>query len=272
VLCGVACTALLYATELIGAADAPWREAFTLIALGAIAAAAAVFHLRRAREPLLDLSAFRLRTFAVANGGGALFRISISAVPFLLPLMFQVGFGLDAFVSGLLTLSVFAGNLAMKLVTTPIMRRFGFRKVLLVNGVFAAATLAAMALLHATTPYVWVVALLFVSGLARSLQFTAINTLTFVDVPKPQMSSASTLNSAMTQVMMGFGVAFGALALRASAWLHGHGGGALTAADFAAAFLFVAALGAVAVLDAFTLTHDAGSHVTGHPPPRRSAS
>jgi EmrB/QacA subfamily drug resistance transporter len=272
VLCGVACTSVLYATELIGEMGTPWREAFVLLAVGAISGFAAFVHLRRTRSPIVDLSAFAVQTFAVANGGGSLFRISISAVPFLLPLMFQVGFGLDAFVSGLFTLAVFAGNLSMKLVTTPVMKRFGFRNVLLVNGAFAAATLAAMAVLRPATPYIWIIALLFVSGLSRSLQFTALNTLSFADVPKPQMSSVSTLNSAMMQVTMGMGVAFGAMALRAAAWLHGHDGASLQAADFDIAFLFVSALGFAAIVDAFKLAPDAGSHVSGHSAARRSRS
>jgi EmrB/QacA subfamily drug resistance transporter len=264
VLCGIACTTLLYATELIGKTNTPWNEAFLLLLIGATSAIAAYVHLRRTRDPIIDVSAFGVKTFAVANGGGSLFRISISAVPFLLPLMFQVGFGLDAFMSGLLTLAVFAGNLSMKAVTTPVMRRFGFRNVLVVNGAFAAATLAAMAMLRPTTPYFAIVALLFVSGLSRSLQFTAINTLSFADTPKSQMSGASTLNSALTQVTMGVGVACGALALRAAALLHGHQGETLTTADFGTAFLFVGALGLAAIFDALTLAPDAGAQVSGH--------
>jgi MFS family permease len=178
--------------------------------------------------------------------------------------MFQVGFGMNAFHSGLLTLAVFAGNLSMKLVTTPVMKRFGFRSVLLANGAFAAATLAAMSLLTPATPYFWVVAVLFVSGLSRSLQFTALNTLSFADVPKPQMSGASTLASTLNQMTMGMGVAFGAIALRVATWLHGHSAQPSTPADFALAFLFVAALGFAGIFDVFGLDRDAGAHVSGH--------
>ena len=183
--------------------------------------------------------------------------------------MFQLGFGMDAFRSGLLTLAVFAGNLSMKLVTTRVMRRFGFRSVLLLNGAFAALTLAAMSLLSAATPYRVTVAVLFVSGLARSLQFTAINTLSFADVPKPQMSGASTLASTLTQMSMGMGVALGAIALRAAGWLHGHPAQAVTTADFSLAFVLVAAVGALALLDVFTLDPRAGAHVTGHTQPTK---
>jgi EmrB/QacA subfamily drug resistance transporter len=264
VLSGVACTAVMYGLELTGRADAPWMQIVVCLAIGAAAGIGALVHLRRTPHPVVDLSAFNVKTFAVAMGGGSLFRVSISAVPFLLPLMFQVGYGMNAFRSGLLTLSVFAGNLAMKLVTTPVMRRYGFRSVLLVNGMFAALSLAAMSLLTPATPYFWIVTVLFISGLARSLQFTAINTLSFADVPKAQMSGASTLSSTLSQMTMGMGVAFGAIALRVAAWLHGHDGQSVTAADFSLAFLFVAALGVVAIFDVVKLDRHAGAHVSGH--------
>ena len=209
VLCGLACTTLLYAMELIGRNDTPWAFASALIAVGVFAGVGAWWHVRRAAEPVLDLNALRIKTFRVAMGGGSLFRIAISAAPFLLPLMFQVGFGLNAFESGLLTLSVFAGNLSMKLVTTPVMRRFGFRPVLIVNGILAAASLAVMSLISPTTPTWIIVAVLFASGLSRSLQFTALNTLSFADVPKAQMSGASALSSTLFQLTMGIGVALG---------------------------------------------------------------
>ena len=263
-LCGIAGTAIMYAMELLGRSDVPWREALAFLAAGLVAGIGALFHLRRSAHPVVDLSAFRVKTFAVAMGGGSLFRVSISAVPFLLPLMFQLGFGMNAFHSGLLTLIVFAGNLSMKLVTTPVMRRFGFRPVLLVNGALAAISIAAMSLLTASTPLVPMAIVLFASGLSRSLQFTAVNTLAFADVPKPQMSGASTLSSTLSQMTMGMGVALGAIALRVAAWLHGHEAQSVTPADFSIAFLLVAAVGLVAIVDVFGLERDAGAHVSGH--------
>lgn len=247
------------------------------IVTGVLTTALAVRHLRRAQTPLVSLAALRIRTFGVAVGGGSIYRISIGAVPFLLSLMFQTSFGLSAFSSGLLTLSVFAGNLAMKPLTSAIIRRCGFRSVLLVNGVLASLTVAAMSLLSPTRPVAWMVAILFASGLARSLQFTALNTLSFADVPKPQMSAASTLSSVATQLTMAFGVSAGAIALRASQWLLGanlHAGtnvathattGAATMAPqvFQLAFIFVAALGACGLIDLVSLPRNAGASVSG---------
>ena len=264
VLCGLACTTLLYAMELIGRNDTPWPFAGTLTGIGLLAGVLAWFHLRRVSHPVVDLSSLKIKTFAVAMGGGSLFRVSISAVPFLLPLMFQVGFGMNAFKSGLLTLSVFAGNLSMKLVTTQVMRRFGFRRVLVVNGLIAAISLAVMSLISPTTPLIFIVIVLFASGLSRSLQFTALNTLSFADVPKPQMSAASALSSTLFQLTMGFGVALGAIALRLSEAIHGHSARGIAPEDFQVAFLIVAVVGLMGVADLFTLHRDAGAEVSGH--------
>ncbi|CAB3758434.1 DHA2 family efflux MFS transporter permease subunit [Paraburkholderia humisilvae] len=272
VLCGLAGTAIMYAMELLGRVDTRWSQALAFLAVGALAGTAAFLHVRRTSHPVIDLRALRVKTFAVSMAGGSLFRVSISAVPFLLPLMFQIGFGMNAFRSGLLTLAVFAGNLLMKLVTTQVMRRFGFRSVLLVNGVLAALSLAAMSLLKPDTPYWIIVAVLFASGLVRSLQFGAINTLSFADVPKQQMSGASTLSSTIQQLTIGMGVALGAIALRVAAWLHGHGAQSVTTADFNVAFLLVAAVGLASIFDVFGLDARAGAHVSGHRTSRTEAT
>ena len=118
----------------------------------------------------------------------------------------------------MLVLAVFAGNLAMKPFTTPILRRFRFRPLLLVNGALNAAVIFACALLTPDTPVPVILALLFVSGLARSMQFTAINTLAFADVPAAKMSGANTLFNMAQQMAMGVGIALGAVALRLACW------------------------------------------------------
>jgi hypothetical protein len=154
-------------------------------------------------------------------------------------------------------------------VTTPVMRRFGFRYVLIVNGMFAAISLAAMSFLSPATPKTVIVVVLFLSGLSRSLQFTALNTLSFADVPKAQMSAASALSSTLFQMTMGVGVAIGAIALRFAEWLHGHDSHSIAPADFSIAFLIVAAVGLLGLFDLFGLARDAGAEVSGHAPSRR---
>ncbi|WP_229779410.1 MFS transporter [Pseudomonas matsuisoli] len=260
-LLGGGCAALLYGVEQsgLGHAIAP---SLAWVTAGIALILTAAWHMRRATHPLIDLSNLREPNYRVALAGGSLFRMSINAAPFLLPLTFQLAFGMNPFHAGLLLLALFAGNLAIKPATTAIMKRFGLRRVLIVNGLLCAFSLSLFALLSPAWPLAATLALLFVSGLFRSLQFTANNTLAFADIPKPKMSHASTLFSATFQLSIGMGVAVGALALRAAMSWNGHAEPAL--ADFQVAFLVVAAIGLLGTLDAFWLKRDAGDHVTGH--------
>jgi MFS family permease len=201
--------------------------------------------------------------------GGSLFRIAIGAAPFLLPLMFQVALGMSAVRSGLLMLALFAGNLAMKPATSAVMRRFGFRGVLVGNGLLVALGFGACALFGAGTPPVLIAAVLFFTGLTRSMQFTALNTLGFADVPRAQMSGATTLFSMLQQINAGMGIAFAALALRLAALLHGAPDGRVDAADFRIALVIVGLLALLALVDAVRLPHDAGAHVSGQKAPAK---
>jgi MFS family permease len=190
--------------------------------------------------------------------------MAISVSPFLLPLMFQVGFGLNAFQSGLLVLALFAGNLGMKTVTTPVLRHFGFRRVLIANGLVTALAILACSALTPNTPRMVIIGVLFVNGLCRSMQFTTLSTLAYVDIPKSQLSSATSFSSMVQQMTMGMGVAIGAIALRIAALLKRHVGSTPTMTDFHIAFALVSILAAVAVLDCFSLDPQAGAEVSGH--------
>src|ERR1700722_12911385 len=192
-VCGSACTTFMYGLELVGRQSSSWRAPSLYIACGLALGVLAVWHVRRAPHPVLDLSSLKIKTFAVTIHGGSLFRIAISMAPFLLPLLFQVSFGLNAFRSGMYLLALFAGNLGMKTVTTPILRFFGFRRVLLINGILnAVVALGCAALSPRTAPFL-ICAVLFFNGLFRSMQFTSLNTLAFADVPKSMFSRATSL-------------------------------------------------------------------------------
>jgi Na+/melibiose symporter-like transporter len=132
--------------------------------------------------------------------------------------MFQIGFGYDAFHSGLLVLAVFAGNLGMKTVTTPILRRFGYRTVLIGNGVLCALMLGACALLTPGTSLAVTVLVLFLGGCTRSMQFTAINTVTFADVPRPQMADANGLSNTLAQLAMAAGITWARSVCMVAMW------------------------------------------------------
>ncbi|MGG2142063.1 MFS transporter [Symbiopectobacterium sp. RP] len=149
----------------------------------------AIKHLRTASTPLIRLDALSVPTFRITMRVGFVLRATISSVSFLLPLMFQVGFGMDAFNSGALVLAVFAGNLAMKPATTPLIRYFGFKKLLIGNGILCVLSLLGCALLSPDTPQMVTLVVLFLGGLFRSMQFTGISSLAFADVPAQEMSS-----------------------------------------------------------------------------------
>jgi len=205
--------------------------------------------------------------------GGSFFRMSVSAIPFLLPLLFQIGFGLNAFTSGLLVLAVFAGNIAMKPLTTPILRRFPFRTTLVVNGSVNVVIIAACALLTPTTPVAVIVALLFASGLTRSMQYSGLNTLAFAEVPEHLMTGANTLFNMTQQLSMAMGIALGAVALRIAGLFGTRTAvGALSLAHFHTAFLIVGAIALVVVMDVARLEPTAGDSVRRAKAPEKSST
>jgi EmrB/QacA subfamily drug resistance transporter len=222
-------------------------------------------HFRTALNPLLDLSPFAILTFSLSTlSAGTALRMAINATPFLIPLLFQVGFGYNAIDTGVYILVYFVGNLAMKTVTTPLLRIFGFRNVLVVNGLISTGTIIACGLLSPTTTQAITYVLLFVTGLSRSMQFTALNTLGFADITPAQRSSASTLSSMLQQLSMLLGVAVAAAVLNISRLTYGSQD--LTLIDFSWAFFVVGAIGVVASLRFLALPHDAGAEVSGHRP------
>lgn len=260
VLLSASCFTLLYGFERLGENLQHYMPGLLLIIAGVALAVWAIKHMERHEHSLLNLIVIGIPTFRVSFIGASLFRISISTLPFLLPLMFQLAFGLSAFDAGLLVLTVFAGNLAMKWFTTPILNRWGFRKVLISNGVVGVGAIAACALFNAQLNSILIMVVLFVGGLSRSLQFSAYNTLGFADVPQPQMSDASTLFSMAFQLSMGMGVAIGALLLRSAMMIHGNEGQGTTA-DFQLAFLLVSVIALVAMIDSFSLRKSSGQAV-----------
>ncbi len=261
VLSAVACSSLLYGMEMIGGRHIQWGAAAILLGISAISGYWMIRHMRRAPQPLFNLSVMRIPSFRVTILGGSLFRMAIGSVPFLLPLMFQVGFGMSAFTSGMLILALFAGNCTMKSAVNPILRRYGLRKVLIVNGLISAASLWAICLFTPATPQWLMAVVLFAGGLARSMQFTSVNTLGFTDIPKKLVSASSTMFSLAGQLNIGLGIALGAVTLRLATMIHG---GEQLVGDFKIAFIVMGFIAVGAVVDCMTLPHDAGAGVTGH--------
>lgn len=259
----VAMVSLVYAMELLGSQQPQGWLTAGLLTLGIITFLFALRHFRHAAWPMIRLDALRVPTFRVTMYGGSLFRASISAVPFLLPLMFQVGFGMNAFHAGSLVLAVFVGNLTIKPATTPLIRWLGFKKLLLINGALNVLALLACALITPQTPVSVILLVLYLGGVFRSIQFTGVSTLAFADVPAPQMSYANTLFSTATQLAVGLGISLTAIGIRigdkVSEWL---ALGNIPGISFRLAFVAIAIICLTGMVDTLRLTRDAGSAVS----------
>jgi EmrB/QacA subfamily drug resistance transporter len=262
-LTSVGLATLVTSLELVAARRVEWVYAGTTGAVAVIATALAVRHLRRTEHPLIDLTSLRIPTFRVTALGGSFFRLALGAVPFLLPLMFQDAFGWSPLKAGALVVAVFVGNIGIKPFTGPLLRRFGFRTVLVHSALWSAATIALCGLVTGHTPLAVIVVILLASGVFRSIGFTAYNTIAFVDVPPGSIGHANTLTTTIQQLTMGLAVVAGALALRAGgpiAKLVGITAGARGA--FAVAFFLIGAVGLLAVVESALLPRAAGAAVT----------
>jgi MFS family permease len=186
--------------------------------------------------------------------------MGIGALPFLTPLLLQLGFGLTPFRSGMITFAGAAGAMLMKLTAAPILRLLGFRRTLLLNTLVCGAFMATYGLFRPTTPHALLIAILLVGGFFRSLQFTSLNTLAYADIAEPQMSRATTLSSVAQQLSLTFGVALGALLLELTLRWRDQ---PLDASTFAPAFFTIAGVSSLALLFFVRLPRDAGAEMSG---------
>jgi EmrB/QacA subfamily drug resistance transporter len=228
---------------------------------GAALLLAYIAHSRRITHPILDLSLFALPTFRLSVAGALLFRLGMGATPFLLPLLLQIGFGMTPFQSGMITFASAVGAIAMKFVAPPLLRRHGFRMILVVNAIVAGVFIALPATFTATTPVAVMTGLLLISGFFRSLQFTSVNALSFADVPAARMSRATTLTSVAQQLSVSVGISIGAITLELATE-----GGVITAAAFTPAFLIVGLLVMLSAIPFLLLARDAGDEMSGRRP------
>jgi EmrB/QacA subfamily drug resistance transporter len=261
VYAGLGIAGLAFGLSILGLNFLPWTVVAALIAGGAIFIAAYLVHARHTANPALDLTLFRLPSFRASVLGGFIFRLGIGALPFLLPLMLQVGFGKTPFASGMITFGSAAGAMGMKMAAATMLKRFGFRTILMINALISAGFLAACAAFTQATPAAAMFALLLVGGFFRSLQFTSINTIAYAEVEQSRVGRATALVSVGQQLSLSAGVAFGALAVDLSARFRGHD--VLTAGDFAPAFVAIAAVSALSMVVFARLPADAGAELAG---------
>jgi EmrB/QacA subfamily drug resistance transporter len=261
VLAGVGLAGIAFGLSVAGLNLLPWPIVAALVGIGTVSMTLYVIHARRTASPVLDFSLMRLVTLRAAIIGGFLFRLGIGALPFLLPLLMQVGFGLSPFQSGMVTFGSAVGAMGMKTLAARIIRAFGFRNVMTVNAVVSSVFLAACALFTVTTPLMLILIILVVGGFFRSLEFTAINTVAYAEVETAQMSRATTLVSVNQQLSISAGVAIGAFSVESTMLMRGMT--ELSAADFAPAFLVVSVISAASAWFFWQMPDDAGHEISG---------
>jgi EmrB/QacA subfamily drug resistance transporter len=261
---------LILGTAMLGRRIAPPEVAAACIATGAITLPLYWRHAMSVPRPLLDVRLLRLKTFEAGIAGALFFRFGVGASAFLLPLMLQLAFGLDALSSGLITFAGAVGALAVKPFARGILHRFGFRRLLIVNGVLASAVLLASALFTPTTPHFVITAVLLAGGFLRSLQFTSLSAITYAEIEPRQVGSATGMASVGQQVSVSLGVAVGAMAVEVSEWARGHS--VPETSDFSAAFVVVGLMSMASALLMFRLPTDAGDEMLGRRLPPREAS
>lgn len=260
-LLGLALAFFMLGLETAGRGVLPAGVPAAALALGLVLGLAALRHSRRARRPALDLGLLAIPTFNKAVLAGSLFRIGAGVTPFLVPLVLQLGFGRGPAESGLVSFATALGALAMKPLARPILRRFGFRATLVGNAALSAAGIAACATFSAAWPAAAVFVVLALGGLARSLEFTALNTLAFAEVPQARLSAATSFYGTVQQLAPALAVVLATASLEASAALAGRHG--LETADFAVGFLAGGLVALAAAPFLARLPADAGAEVAG---------
>jgi EmrB/QacA subfamily drug resistance transporter len=266
VLCGLGLALLELAIENLGRPIFPGLvgAAFFPAALAILALYG--WHARRWQDPVLDLDLLRIRTFRIGTVTGGFCRVGLDAAPFMLPLLFQIGFGMSALQSGLLTFSSSVGAMGVRTLAGPLLRVFGFRRLLAGTACLAAAITAACGLLEATTPVWLIVLIILLSGCIRSVQYLALNAVIYADMPGSLLSKGTSVAGVAQQVARGFGVAVGAALLAVIA-----GPTKVTVADFRLAFFLIGLIPLVAAVGFLRLAPGDGATVSRHAQPARAA-
>ena len=267
VLVGAAAASTLFGLDHLSATNSSWTFALVLVVAGCALGALAVRHLMRHPHPVLSLKAARIHTYAVTTlGGGALVRLPVRALPFILPLLFQEALGYSALYSGFLLLAMNGGDLVLKTLTTRTLRAYGFRQVLVASVAAMMLAVAACAILAGSSPYWVIFGILLLSGMARSLVFTGLSTLAFADVPREELGSSSVLWNLVLQVTSALGISLAALLLNLTSFFLGEPLGHVTVRNCQVALAAMAIVGALSIFSFRRLREDAGAAVSGHAP------
>ncbi len=261
VLTGIGAPAVLFGIDGAATASVDLLLAGGAMFIGVALLCLYVVHARRIDHPIIDVTLLTIPTFRASVVGGSLFRMGAGAMPFLLPLLFQQGFGYTPFESGVITAVSGIGALGMRTLSTRILRALGFRNVLLWNALAGAASVGACALIQPGLPLAIIVGMLFFGGVFRSLELVTLNTVAFAGLDQKQMSHATSFTTMAQRLSQSMGVALGAFALHIARGPDG----TISAQTFPAAFLLIGALSALAVVPLMRLHPDAGVELSGRP-------
>jgi MFS family permease len=270
VLSGIAVAGLTFGLSVAGFEIVPWPVVVAILLTGAVAAALYIAYARRVPAPILDFSLLKLPTFRASLVGGFMFRIGVGAMPFLLPLLLQVGFNLTPLRSGLITFTSTLGALFMKAAAPRMLKRFGFRQVLIWNAILGGLSISLCAIFRDSTPSWVMIGILMLGGFFRSLQFTSINALAYAEVPTSRMSRATALAAVGQQVSLATGVAIGALTVEIVVRMKDQA--TIMASDFPPGFLLVGLIAASSALIFMLLPPNAGAEMANRMPPTTAAS
>lgn len=260
VLSAFGASLLLLGLSLVSGEIVSTRAAYEMCISGALLLSIYVIYAQWAQRPLLDLKFLRIPTYRASVLGGSMFRIGLGAVPFLLPLALQEGLGMSAFQSGLITCASAFGSMFMRSLTSSVLRRFGFRQVLIYNAAFSAVAIAAYGTFFPGTP-VWVIwVIVLFGGFFPALQFTSLNSMIYADIASRDVGRATSLGSVVQQMSLGLGVTVAGIVLQIARAANGHT--QATWSDFWPAFVVVGlfSLGSIPVTR--QLAHNAGDEIT----------
>ena len=263
-LSSIAFTGLVFGLSVVSLPALPIYYGYITIVIGLVAGAVYLWHARRAKFPLLDPKMLRYPLFRAGILGGSTFRIGMGAIPFLLPLMLQLSFGLTPFQSGLITFIGAFGAMSSKFGAQRIFKMFGFRRVLASGALISSVFIAVNGLFTSSTPEWIIMGCLLIGGVVRSTLFTGVNAMVFADIDEADSGQATAINAVAQQLSLATGVAVAGAILDISGLFHG---GDLSLGDFHIAFLVVAVISGLSTLTFFRLPGDAGAEVSGHQAP-----
>lgn len=260
-LSALATSGIVFGVSVISMPALPPAVGISSIVIGTICTVLYIRHAKVHPAPILDLRTFNNATFSTSTISVTIFRISTGAIPFLMPLMLQIGFNLSPFQSGLITFTGAIGAITTKFVAKRLLAVTGFKPMMIISALVASLTTLANSFFTEVTPSWLIMLFLIIAGLSRSAFFTSSNALSFSDIDDKQASQASSISSTLQQLSLALGVAFAATILEASTAIRGSD---LTLTDFHIAFAVVALVSVLAIVPLLKMDKNAGAHVSGH--------